>query len=98
MDAPPNSTDESTQVMQRSGVALRTCAIAAGAGILCGAIAVLFRLALGAAANGDAFVLAAADASPDGGWILLIVLFAVLGGFAGWVTGRFAPEGAGSGI
>src|SRR5512135_880942 len=98
MDATPASTQESTEASQRSGIPLGVCAIAAGAGILCGAIAVLFRLALGAAANGDAFVLAAADASPDGGWILLIVLFAVLGGFAGWVTGRFAPEGAGSGI
>ena len=72
MDAPPTSTNESTQGVQRGGVPLRTCAIAAGAGTLCGAIAVLFRLALGAAAKGDAFVLAAANASPDTGWVLLM--------------------------
>jgi len=98
METPPTSTNQWTEDGQRGGVGLRTCAVAAGAGILCGAIAVLFRLALRAAANGDAFVLAAADAAPDSGWLLLVALFAVLGALAGWMTDRFAPEGAGSGI
>lgn len=99
MDAPAANADGSAaQEPVRSGIAFSTCAIAASAGVLCGTLAVLFRLALRAAGTGDAFLFALANARPAVGWLLLVVLFALLGGFAGWVTGRFAPEGAGSGI
>ena len=43
-------------------------------------------------------LIATANALPDGGWAALLIVFAALGGFAGWLTFRFAPEASGSGI
>jgi chloride channel protein, CIC family len=82
----------------RSGLDLRLCTIAAGAGVLCGGLAVLFRLALEYAEDTYAGLLLSAHEMPTGGWLFVMIVFAAFGAVAGWLTFRFASEASGSGI
>jgi CIC family chloride channel protein len=82
----------------RSGLDLWSCIYAAIGGTLCGALAVLFRLALAWGEDGYVQLIAAANGMVDGGWVALLIVFAALSGVAGWLTFRFAPEASGSGI
>jgi CIC family chloride channel protein len=75
------------------------CLVALGGGLLTGALAATFRIAL-AAAEGQHVRLVAAllAASPIGGWCAATALSAAVAGVAGWLVFRVAPETAGSGI
>ena len=87
-----------TAATERSGLDPWSCMYAALGGALCGALAVLFRLGLGWAEDSYADLIATANALPDGGWAMLLVVSCVLTSVAGWLTFRFAPEASGSGI
>ena len=82
----------------RSGLDLRICGVAAATGLLCGALAVLFRLALEFAQDTYTDLLAGAHDLPTGGWLVVMIVFGTLGALAGWLTFRYAPEAAGSGV
>jgi CIC family chloride channel protein len=77
---------------------LRACSWAAIAGLLCGVVAVLFRLALANAEAAHQRLLAWVHTMPAGVWLLVPVLFGVGAGIAGWLVVRFVPEASGSGI
>ena len=72
----------------------RAAVIGLGAGLL----AVAFRRALGAAESGRGDLLNLLHAHALWGWIVLPVIGLVAGCLVGWMTQRFAPEAAGSGI
>ena len=82
----------------RSGLDLRICAVAAVAGLLCGALAVLFRTALAAAEGAYMDMLVSVYDLPTGGFLVALAVFSALGALAGWLTFTFAPEASGSGI
>lgn len=67
------------------------------AGIVAGFVGVAFRLALTTAEMWRNHILVWARTIPHWGWLILPVLAALAGGFAGRLT-AFAPETAGSGI
>lgn len=77
---------------------LRACAWAAIAGLLCGGVAVLFRLALAYAESAHLTLLAWVRAQPAGVWLVVPALFGVGAGLAGWMVVTFTPEASGSGI
>ncbi len=77
---------------------LRACAWAAIGGLLCGVVAVLFRLALSNAEAAHQRLLAWVATMPAGTWVLVPVLFGIGAGIAGWLVVRFVPEASGSGI
>ncbi|HVO27325.1 MAG TPA: H(+)/Cl(-) exchange transporter ClcA [Candidatus Margulisiibacteriota bacterium] len=81
-----------------SGLNLRICAVAAGAGVLCGALAVLFRTALAFAEGTYMDMLVSVYDLPTGGFLVALTVFTGLGALAGWLTSTFAPEASGSGI
>lgn len=72
---------------------------AALVGLGAGGMAVVFQRALAAAEGGRIALLDYLHkAAPSWGWIILPIIAGVVGAFAGWLTNRFAPEAAGSGI
>ncbi|OPZ87675.1 MAG: H(+)/Cl(-) exchange transporter ClcA [bacterium ADurb.Bin429] len=72
---------------------------AALVGLGAGAVAVLFQYALAYTEAGRARMLEWLHVhAPLWGWLALPILGAIAAGFAGWMTGRFAPEAGGSGI
>jgi chloride channel protein, CIC family len=71
---------------------------AALVGLLAGAVAVMFQLSLDFAERGRISILDRLHAYPDWGWIIWPVIAAVLAAIAGYITERFAPAAAGSGI
>lgn len=79
-------------------VDVRTCVLAVVTGLLCGALAAAFRAGLAAAERLHAELIAGLAPVPDPGWLLLVVAAAAGASVAGWLTFRFAPEAAGSGI
>jgi len=83
---------------ERSGLDSWNCIYAAIGGVLCGGLAVLFRLTLGWAEDSYGELIATANALPDGGWAVLLIISTAFVGVAGWLTFRFAPEASGSGI
>ena len=72
----------------------RAALVGLGAGIL----AVLFQYALTMAEVVRTALLFRLHAFPWWGWIVLPVLGGLSAGIAGWMTARYAPEAAGSGI
>jgi CIC family chloride channel protein len=82
----------------RSGLNLRICTVAAIAGALCGALAVLFRAALAFAEGAYMDMLVSVYDLPTGGFLVALAVFSALGALAGWLTFTFAPEASGSGI
>ena len=71
---------------------------AALVGLGAGAVAVLFQKALSLAEGARASLLSWLKGFPEWGWAVLPLVAAVLAGIAGWLTSRYAPEAAGSGI
>lgn len=71
---------------------------AAVVGLFAGLIAVAFRRALTLAEVGRGDLLAALRPHPTWGWLVLPTIGLLLGSFVGWMTQRFAPEAAGSGV
>jgi CIC family chloride channel protein len=82
----------------RTGLGLRICAIAAAAGALCGALGVLFRMALAAAEGAYMDMVVGVYDLATGGFLLVLGVFATLGALAGWLTFTLAPQASGSGI
>ena len=71
---------------------------AALVGLLAGVAAVLFQAALFYADHLRSGLLARLRDFPAWGWLVLSILAAVMGGLAGYITSRYAPEASGSGI
>ncbi len=71
---------------------------AAVVGLLAGGVAVAFQLSLDAVENGRIALLAGMRNFPAWGWTVLPVLCALCGAAAGYLTERYAPAAAGSGI
>lgn len=71
---------------------------AALVGLGAGALAVLFQKALWLAENARGHLLLWLKGFPLWGWAVLPLVAALLAGIAGWLTARYAPEAAGSGI
>jgi CIC family chloride channel protein len=77
----------------------RTHFIRAGlVGICAGLLAVAFRRALGLAEAGRGSLLRTLHGHPTWGWVVLPAIGLGAGAIVGWITTRFAPEAAGSGI
>lgn len=72
----------------------RAALVGLGAGLL----AVIFQYALVWVEDGRAVLLAWLHHFPWWGWLVLPLLGGVAAGIAGWLTSRYAPEAAGSGI
>ena len=72
----------------------RAALVGLGAGIL----AVLFQYALVMAEGARSALLQRLHAFPWWGWLVVPLLGGISAGLAGWMTARFAPEAAGSGI
>ncbi len=77
---------------------LRGCAWAGIAGLLCGVLAVLFRMSLAYAESAHLTLLAWVRAQPIAVWLVVPLLFAIGAGLAGWLVVTFTPEASGSGI
>jgi len=73
---------------------LRAALVGLGAGLL----AVVFQYALAYAEGSRSALLHRLHDFPRWGWLVLPAAGAALAGLAGWMTARFAPEAAGSGI
>ena len=71
---------------------------AAFIGLAAGLLSVAFRRALAYSESGRGDLVAALHAYPAWGWCVMPVIGAVLGAFVGWLTQRFSPQAAGSGI
>ena len=72
---------------------------AAVVGLAAGAVALLFQKALELAESGRNQLLEYLHTTyPSTGWVVLPIIAAILGAFVGWMTVRFSPEAAGSGI
>ena len=71
---------------------------AAVIGLAAGLLSVAFRRALAYSESGRGDLVAALHAYPAWGWCVMPVIGAVLGAFVGWLTQRFSPQAAGSGI
>ncbi|MBX3358060.1 MAG: H(+)/Cl(-) exchange transporter ClcA [Phycisphaeraceae bacterium] len=67
-------------------------------GLLSGAIALAFKIAVTGAEHGRSALLAVLHDHPAWGWAVLPVVGLVVGSLVGWITQRFAPSAAGSGI
>jgi len=67
-------------------------------GLCAGLLAVAFRRALAFAESGRENLLVLLHGYPGWGWFVLPTIGLCIGGFVGWITVRFAPEAAGSGI
>jgi len=67
-------------------------------GLCAGLLAVAFRRALALAENGREELLIILHQRPAWGWMVLPAIGLCAGGLVGWITVRFAPEAAGSGI
>lgn len=68
-------------------------------GVCAGALAVAFRQALAASENGRERLLKNLHENhPDFGWLVLPVIGLAAGCLVGWMTQRFSPDAAGSGI
>jgi chloride channel protein, CIC family len=80
-------------------IGLRAQFLRAGVtGLLAGAVAVVFNLAVRLGEGQRESLLRWAHQLPLGGFLIWPVLAALLAVFAVWITQRFAPEAAGSGI
>ncbi len=77
---------------------VRALLLAATAGAMCGAIALLFRTGLDLAGDGRARLVAALDPTAPTTWLLLAIVICGAAVLAGWLAQRFAPEAGGSGI
>lgn len=73
---------------------LRTAVVGLAAGLL----AVAFRRALAGAESGREHLLTVLHQHPAWGWLVTPAIGCFAGCLAGWLTVRFAPEAAGSGI
>ncbi|MBX3176598.1 MAG: H(+)/Cl(-) exchange transporter ClcA [Candidatus Hydrogenedentes bacterium] len=72
---------------------------AALVGLLAGAVALLFQQALVVAETARMLTVETLHATHPGiGWVVPMLAGGLLGALAGWMTSRFAPEAAGSGI
>jgi len=71
---------------------------AAIVGLLAGMAAVLFQAALFYTEGFRYTLLSWLRAFPTWGWIVLPIIGAVMGGLAGFITSKYAPETSGSGI
>ncbi len=71
---------------------------AAAVGLLAGGVAVAFQLSLDVFENGRIALLTAIRNFPVWGWSILPILCATCGATAGYLTERFSPAAAGSGI
>ncbi|MGE0480042.1 MAG: H(+)/Cl(-) exchange transporter ClcA [Phycisphaerae bacterium] len=67
-------------------------------GLCAGLLAVAFRRALSAAESGRGSLLTTLHEHPAWGWLVLPAIGLVVGSLVGYVTQRFAPDAAGSGI
>jgi len=67
-------------------------------GLCAGLLAVAFRCSLALAETGRRHLLDHLHAHPTWGWAVLPAIGLCAGGLVGWMTTRFAPEAAGSGI
>jgi CIC family chloride channel protein len=81
-----------------SDLNLRICTVAALAGVLCGALAVLFRMSLAFAEGTYTDMLVSVYDLSTGGFLVALTVFSALAALAGWLTSTFAPEASGSGI
>ncbi len=81
----------------RSSRRLHFCR-AAAIGLFAGLLAVAFRRALAAAESGRSDLLHALHSHPGWGWSVMPAIGIAAGCLVGWITQRFAPEAAGSGI
>jgi CIC family chloride channel protein len=71
---------------------------AAIVGLCAGLLAVAFRRSLALAEMGRGRLLETLHGHPKWGWAILPAIGAATGLLVGWITARFAPEAAGSGI
>jgi len=72
---------------------------AALVGLVAGAVALLFQEALVLAEESRLALFAWLESAPTGtGWAAAMLIGGACGAFVGWLTARFAPEAAGSGI
>ena len=71
---------------------------AAMAGLLAGALALAFRLSLDAVESSRFALLSSLRRHPGWGWAVLPVIGATFGALAAYLTERYAPAAAGSGI
>src|ERR1035437_1308167 len=71
---------------------------AAAVGLAAGAVAVAFQLALDASESGRIGLLTFLRQFPSWGWSVLPFITALCGAAAGYITERYAPAAAGSGI
>lgn len=72
---------------------------AAVVGLVAGAVALFFQRALLFAEGARLDLLAQLHIThPGSGWIVAMLIAGACGAFVGWLTSRFAPEAAGSGI
>lgn len=67
-------------------------------GIVSGVVALAFQWALFQVEEGRTLALERLHQHPTWGWMVLPGIGALLGAVAGWLTTRYAPEAAGSGI
>lgn len=67
-------------------------------GVLVGSVAVVFQISLNLAETARFTLLTSLKAYPLWGWLVLPVVCGSLAALAGFITQRFAPEAAGSGI
>ncbi len=71
---------------------------AAGVGLLAGGVAVAFQHALDITESGRIALLGTLQHFPAWGWAVLPVITGLCGAAAGYITDRYAPAAAGSGI
>lgn len=71
---------------------------AAVVGLVAGVLALFFQWSLFFAENSRGWLLDVLHAHPAWGWTILPLISGVICSFVGWMTAKYAPEAAGSGI
>ena len=95
--APTPRTDGPSDVVARASRRAHFVR-AAVVGTCAGLLAVAFRRTLALAEAGRGHLLAILHGHPTWGWAAMPAIGLCVGGLVGWMTTRFAPEAAGSGI
>lgn len=94
--APPNALESESQATGRD--LARFALVAAISGLLAGALGAAFRICLLQATSVRTGLLSWAHQWPFLGWMIPVVVSAVLVTIAAWLVQRFAPIAAGSGV
>lgn len=98
-DGLPNPTDEPLPESRVASTSRRMHFVRVGIiGLCAGLLAVAFRKALSLSEHGRVELLQFLHGHPTWGWMVLPTVGLIIGCLVGWVTQRFEPDAAGSGI